>query len=51
MMRFFRALKFWIFVKISRLAGIDDFSCSESWEYGKSDWYNCYNARNQKEGK
>lgn len=41
-MRFLKTLKYWILVKASKLAGIDDFSCDENWNLNKSDWYNCY---------
>ncbi len=41
-MRFLKTLKFWLLVKASKLAGIDDFSCDENWNLNKSDWYNCY---------
>lgn len=38
---FIKTLNWFILVKISKLAGIDDFSCDEEWENNKSDWYNC----------
>lgn len=41
-MRFLKTLKYWLLVKASKLAGIDDFSCDEKWNSNKSDWYNCY---------
>lgn len=39
---FLKALKSWLLVKASKLAGIDDFTCNENWKSNKSDWYNCY---------
>ena len=39
---FLKALKSWLLVKASKLAGIDDFTCDENWKSNKSDWYNCY---------
>lgn len=48
--KFLKALKHWVLVKASRLAGIDDFTCDDDWDVNKSDWYNCYHYLT-KEGK
>ena len=49
-MRFLKTLKYWILVKTSKLAGIDDFSCDEHWTLNKSAWSDCYHYL-AKEGK
>lgn len=43
-MRFLKTLKYWLLVKASKLAGIDDFSCDDNWNLNRSDWYNCYHC-------
>ena len=35
-----KQLEIYLLILMSRMAHIDDFSCSEIWEHNKSLWYN-----------
>ena len=39
-MKIFKTIKWYLLIKLSLMAGIDDFSCGEEWRSDKSLWWN-----------
>lgn len=39
-MKIFKTIKWYLLIKLSLMAGIDDFSCGKDWRNDKSLWWN-----------
>lgn len=50
-MKLLKTIKWYLLIKLSLMAGIDDFSCGEEWRSDKSLWWNARHIADSEEVK